>query len=394
MEVLQEAGIGTGMRVLDLGCGAGDFSLQARRAGGPPRGRSWALTVHPGQCKQARRRAAALKVNHLRFQAADLETIDLSLTFDALIGRFILMFLADPTGTLARMIGRLAPGGVVAFVETDLEVARSIPAVPRVETALEWIRETFRRGRDQAGPGVRCCGGSFRDAGLEEPRLVVRQKLHPAPCREGVRWVAELVRSLVPEMERLGVASAEEVGIETLEEELHQELLSREATLCTPLVVGACSRNSGILNQPNFFLQTSPFELASFELHPSHFKLQTSPERPLQEPVEADGADEDRTRQDHALAVPGFLSEPSHRGKGQQQDGNLTQFHPDVEGHQGRHEVVIRQAQFPQNIGKSQSVQQAECENHGRAPGLQLGGGQVLGGHVGDGEGNQRLYGP
>ena len=240
LEVLREAGIGTGMRVLDLGCGAGDFSLQAAELVGPS-GSVLGIDRSPRAVQQARRRAAALKVNHLRFQAADLETIDLPLTFDALIGRFILMFLADPTGTLARMIGRLAPGGVVAFVETDLEVARSIPAVPRVETALEWIRETFRRAgiSPDLGPLL---WRLFRDAGLEEPRLVVRQKLHPAPCRDGVRWVSELVRSLIPEMQRLGVASAKEVGIETLEEELHQELLSREATLCTPLVVGACSR--------------------------------------------------------------------------------------------------------------------------------------------------------
>ena len=240
LEVLREAGIGTGMRVLDMGCGAGDFSLQAAELVGPS-GSVLGIDRSPQAVQQARRRAAAMQADHLRFQAADLETIDLPLTFDALIGRFILMFLADPTATLARMIDRLEPGGVVAFIETDLAVARSIPAVPRVETALEWIRETFRRAgiSPDLGPLL---WRLFRDVGLEEPRLVVRQKLHPAPCREGVRWVSELVRSLIPEMQRLGVASAKEVGIETLEEELHQQLLSREATLCTPLVVGACSR--------------------------------------------------------------------------------------------------------------------------------------------------------
>ena len=240
LEVLLEAGIGTGMRVLDLGCGAGDFSLQAAELVGPS-GSVLGVDRSAQAVQRAGRRAAALKANHLRFQAADLETIDLPLTFDALIGRFILMFLDDPTGILARMIGRLVPGGVVAFVETDLAVARSIPAVPRVETALEWIRETFRRAGISLDLGPRLWR-LFRDLDLEEPRLVVRQKLHPAPCRDGVRWVSELARSLIPEMERLGVASAEEVGIETLEEELHQELLSREATLCTPLVVGACSQ--------------------------------------------------------------------------------------------------------------------------------------------------------
>ena len=243
LEVLRQAGIGTGMRVLDLGCGAGDFSLQAADLVGPS-GSVLGIDRSPRAVQWASRRAAALKVDHLRFQAADLETIDLRLTFDALIGRFVLMFLADPTGTLTRMVGRLTPGGVVAFVETDLAVARSIPAVPKVETVLEWIRETFRRSGISLDLGPRLWR-VFRDAGLEQPRLLVRQKLHPAPCREGVRWVSELVRSLVPEMERLGVASAEEVGIETLEEELHQALLKREATLCTPLVVGACSRVPG-----------------------------------------------------------------------------------------------------------------------------------------------------
>ena len=240
LEVLRQAGIGTGMRVLDLGCGAGDLSLQAADLVGPS-GSVLGIDRSPQAVQWASRRAAALKVNHLRFQAAELETIDLPLTFDALIGRFVLMFLTDPTDTLARMIERLDSGGVVAIIETDLAVARSIPAVPGVETVLEWIRETFRRSGISPDLGPRLWR-VFRDAGLEEPRLVVRQKLHAAPCREGVRWVSELARSLVPEMERLGVASAKEIGIETLEEELHQALLSREATLCTPLVVGACSR--------------------------------------------------------------------------------------------------------------------------------------------------------
>ncbi len=240
LEVLRQAGIGTGMRVLDLGCGAGDLSLQAADLVGPS-GSVLGVDRSPQAVQWAGRRAADLEVNHLRFQAADLETIDLPLTFDALIGRFVLMFLVDPTTTLARMVDRLNPRGIVAFIETDLAVARSIPAVSRVETVLEWIRETFRRSGINLDLGPRLWR-LFRDAGLEEPSLVVRQKLHPAPCREGVRWVSELVRSLLPEMERLGVASAEEVGIETLEEELHRELLSRDATLCTPLVVGACSR--------------------------------------------------------------------------------------------------------------------------------------------------------
>ena len=240
LEVLLKAGIETGMRVLELGCGAGEFSLQAAKLVGPS-GSVLGIDRSSRAVQRASQRATALKINQLSFQVADLETINLPLTFDALIGRFVLMFLANPTSTLARMIDWLEPGGAVAFIETDLIVARSIPAVPRVEAMLEWTRETFRRAEISLDLGPQLWR-VFRDSGLEEPHLVVRQKLHPAPCREGVRWVSGLVRSLLPEMERLGVISADEVGIETLEEELHQALLKREATLCTPLVVGAYSR--------------------------------------------------------------------------------------------------------------------------------------------------------
>ena len=90
-----------------------------------------------------------------------------------------------------------------------MDVARSIPPVPKVETVLGWARETFRcvGVTMDLGPQL---WRVFRDAGLEEHNLVVRQKLHPAPSMEGIQWVSELVRSLLPTMERLGVVSAEE----------------------------------------------------------------------------------------------------------------------------------------------------------------------------------------
>ena len=243
LEVLQRAGIAAGMRVLDLGCGAGDFSLLAADLVGPT-GSVLGLDRSPEAVQRAAERAASLNARHMHFEVSDVDSLNLSLQFDAVIGRFVLMYVPDPAATLRRLIDRLAAGGIIAFIEADMDVARSVPAVPKVETVLDWARATFRR------VGITMDLGSqlwrvFRDAGLEEHHWIVRQRLHPPPSREGIRWVSELVHSLVPMMEELGVAAAEEVGIDTLEEDLQQALLSHDAALLTPCVVGAYSRVPG-----------------------------------------------------------------------------------------------------------------------------------------------------
>ena len=116
LEVLRQAGIAPGMRVLDLGCGAGDFSLLAANLVGPS-GSVLGIDRSPAAVKRATERAALSNARQVRFQVSDVESINLSLEFDAVIGRFVLMYVADPTTTLRRMIDRLTPGGIVAFIE-------------------------------------------------------------------------------------------------------------------------------------------------------------------------------------------------------------------------------------------------------------------------------------
>ncbi len=54
--------------------------------------------------------------------------------------------------------------------------------------------------------------------------------------------VADLVGTLVPEMERLGVASAPEVGVETLVERISNEALSKGSVFVGRSEIGAWSR--------------------------------------------------------------------------------------------------------------------------------------------------------
>jgi hypothetical protein len=63
-------------------------------------------------------------------------------------------------------------------------------------------------------------------------------------CGEGFcpAWVSTTVRSLLPRMEALGVATAAEIDIDTLEARMRVELREAQALHVGPLMVGAWAR--------------------------------------------------------------------------------------------------------------------------------------------------------
>jgi 2-polyprenyl-3-methyl-5-hydroxy-6-metoxy-1,4-benzoquinol methylase len=240
LELLQRAGIAPGMRILDLGCGAGDVSLLAAALVGSS-GSVVGIDSSADAVAAARARVNAAGLTQVELQVADLEEYRSAQPFDGVVGRFVLLYLADPAVTLRRLVKLTRPGGFVAFLEMDLTVARSVPSVALVEKALEWLRETFRRARVPLDLGPQAWR-IFRAAGLSDPSLIVRWKAEPAPGPAGTRYLVETIRSLLPVMERFGVASACEVDIDTLGARLQEALVVEQATMLPPCVVGTWSR--------------------------------------------------------------------------------------------------------------------------------------------------------
>jgi ubiquinone/menaquinone biosynthesis C-methylase UbiE len=91
-DVLRRAGVSTGMHVLDLGCGVGDVSLLAARLVGP-HGSGLGIDKAPSSIEIAQRRAAAEKIANARFETADLLSFDPAVRFDAVVGRFVLLYM-------------------------------------------------------------------------------------------------------------------------------------------------------------------------------------------------------------------------------------------------------------------------------------------------------------
>jgi 2-polyprenyl-3-methyl-5-hydroxy-6-metoxy-1,4-benzoquinol methylase len=99
-EVLGRAGIGPGMRVLDIGCGTGDVSfLAARRVG--PTGMVLGIDRAPEAVELAQRRARQAGLTNVSFAVHDLSDLTLTAPVDALIGRLVLMYLGDPAAPCA-----------------------------------------------------------------------------------------------------------------------------------------------------------------------------------------------------------------------------------------------------------------------------------------------------
>jgi len=107
-----------GERVLDIGCGGGETSLDLARAVGPG-GSVLGVDLSRPLLGLATRRAAALGLS-VRFEAADAQTTDFVAlgggSFDAVFSRFGVMFFSDPAAAFANIRKALKPGGRLAFV--------------------------------------------------------------------------------------------------------------------------------------------------------------------------------------------------------------------------------------------------------------------------------------
>ena len=94
----REAGIEPGMRVLDVGCGAGDTSLLLAEMVGE-RGQVVGVDRAPTAIAAARSKVAG-RDERLRFLEGDPAEMTFELPFDAVAGRYVLMFQEHPATTL------------------------------------------------------------------------------------------------------------------------------------------------------------------------------------------------------------------------------------------------------------------------------------------------------
>jgi ubiquinone/menaquinone biosynthesis C-methylase UbiE len=171
------AGLAPGMRVLDIGSGAGIVALLAAEAVGP-KGSVVGIDRDPSMLDHARRLAAGR--SNVEFRTGDLRSLDLDEEFDAVVGRLVLAHVPDPVATLRAVAARVRPGGLVCMHENDMTQRWTSHEAPLWEQVRSWILEALAAADVHARMGPTLFA-TFRSAGLPDPDLVLE-----APVGGGV----------------------------------------------------------------------------------------------------------------------------------------------------------------------------------------------------------------
>ena len=231
--LLRSAGIERGMRVLDLGCGAGDVSMLAGKLVGPS-GSVVGIDRSAQVLAVARERAQASGFLHVAFTEASVDTFADPLPFDFVIGRYILLYQADPVAFLQAAARFAGPRGILALQEPIIDrPLHSLPHVGLWQQTADRVLATFRAGApswDAAGRLVE----HFSRAGLPRPTLFSETPVGGGADAPHYAWLADLVRTLLPRMIEIGIATAETVAIETLESRLKSAVVDARSQVEGP----------------------------------------------------------------------------------------------------------------------------------------------------------------
>jgi len=168
-QFFRNAGLAAGMRVLDIGSGAGDVAFLAAElvgAAGEVVGTDRSETA----LTSARRRAMERSLSNVSFRDGDPTMLTFDRPFDAVVGRYVLMFSPDPAAMLRGIARHLRPGGTVVFHEADWRGARSFPPAPTYDLCCDWIVKTFRKVGTSTQMGL-SLHSAFLSAGLNAPTM-------------------------------------------------------------------------------------------------------------------------------------------------------------------------------------------------------------------------------
>ena len=235
----EEAGIEPGMRVLDVGCGAGDTSLLVAKMVGE---RGEVIGVDRAPAAIAAARVKAKDHPNVRFLEGDPADMSFEQPFDAVVGRYVLMFQKHPPTMLRRLGSHLRPGGLLVFHELDYAGLSSFPPLPTFEQIWRWNADTTRLYGADPLMGAKLLGAFIT---AELPAATVRVEAlsgKGAGSADLLLLARNLTRSLLPEMVRLGVATRGEVNLETLFERMHSEAITTDSIVVGHLQVGAWCR--------------------------------------------------------------------------------------------------------------------------------------------------------
>jgi hypothetical protein len=159
---------------------------------------------------------------------------------DAIVGRLVLMYQADPAAALTPLVQHLVPGGVVAFIEPWFQ----LPPGPdsTLKTLGTCVVETLRRSGAQVDLGPRL-HRVFQAAGLPLPSMRFEAVMDPRDDSPVYQYIADTIERLLPKALEYGIPGTSELDVASIPDRIRAELnVVGYAALVAPMVCAWCNK--------------------------------------------------------------------------------------------------------------------------------------------------------
>ena len=227
--LLHQIGIKEGMRVLDLGCGAGDVSILAAEMVGPV-GSVFGIDQSAEAIARAEARARDGGYRQISFYVSSVEEFSCLELFDVVIGRYVLIHQPNPSDFLRAARRHVRPGGAIAFHEVSCHIELySLPRAPLFQRMSKLLRIAA-----SAFPSYDAAGRlleHFSAADLPHPELFAELPVGGGVDSPLYAWMAETIGTVTPLLVKQGATSEEEISIDTLEERLRSQVVKMQSQM-------------------------------------------------------------------------------------------------------------------------------------------------------------------
>lgn len=213
----EQAQIGRGKRVLDVGCGPGFASLDMAQIVSHT-GRVVGVDESPPYIEFANQQAQDRKLPHARFHLGDVTHIDQVLaeksiepgSFDIAYVRWVMCFVSDPSETINSIVKMLKPGGKLLIQDYfNYASMRVAPTSDIFETVIQAISKSWiKHGGDTDIMGK--LPRIALDAGLTLDHIGRAEIETPRPGSTMWNWPDSFWPVFIPRLEELGFITADQ----------------------------------------------------------------------------------------------------------------------------------------------------------------------------------------
>lgn len=218
--LLVDGGIKKDMRVLDVGCGTGDVSVMVAELMGKS-GEIIGVDISENSLVTARNVVKQNQLSNIQFIHADIARLPYDLgDFDAIVGRRVLMYQKDAVNSIKSLLPFLKPDGILIFQESDCMAASiSTTSMPLHTLVQSWIWDTVVKEGGNIHIGMNLYS-IMKQAGLKIGQIRAEAILQTYESGSDLAWVTKM---MLKRITQLGIATEEEIDIDTLDERLQNE---------------------------------------------------------------------------------------------------------------------------------------------------------------------------